>query len=96
MPEQLQDPSVLTTAMAVIICLIAIYLIFKIIKMPFKWAFKLLIHAVGGFLALLAINFVGYHFGLNLYIPITWISVLVVGILGIPGVVLILLFNLFF
>lgn len=72
----------------VAILLVLLFLVIKIIKTPIKWAFKLLIHAGFGFLGLLVINFFGVLVGVTL--PITWLSALAVGVLGVPGVLLLL------
>ena len=80
--------------MAAIICLIFVFLLFKILKAPLKLAIKLFLHAAAGFAVLWLINFFGEPFGL--YVPITWISAIVAGVLGVPGVVLVVLFRYLF
>lgn len=66
-----------------------ISLLFKLLKKPMKWAFKLLLHAAFGFVTLLLFNFVGAWFQLSL--DITWLSAIIAGVLGIPGVFLLLI-----
>lgn len=87
-------PQGLFSVGAVIICVLLVVLIFKIIKTPLKWAFKLLINAASGFIALVILNFFGGIVGLNLTINL--INCLVAGILGLPGVVLLLLLKYLF
>ncbi len=82
------------TAGAVIICILLVALLFKLLKTPLKWAFKLLLNAVGGFIALVILNFFGAIFGLSLTINL--INCLVAGILGLPGVILLLLLKYVF
>jgi inhibitor of the pro-sigma K processing machinery len=77
------------TVGAVVICVILVVLVFKLLKTPLKWAFKLLLNAIGGFIALVILNFFGAIFGLTL--PINLVNCLVTGILGLPGVILLLL-----
>jgi len=79
---------------AIVICIVLIVLLFKIIKTPLKWAFKLLINAISGFFALVILNFFGGIVGLSLTINL--INCLVAGILGLPGVVLLLLIKYLF
>lgn len=82
------------TVGAVVICILLVVLLFKIIKTPLKWALKLLLNAVGGFIALVILNFFGSIFGLSLTINL--INCLVAGILGLPGVILLLLLKYLF
>ena len=63
-------------------------LLFKLLKRPIKWAFKLLLHVVSGFIFLGIFNFVGARVGLS--IAVNWVSALISGVLGIPGVILLL------
>ena len=82
------------SVVVVAILVFLLLLVIKILKTPLKWAFKLLIHAGFGFLGLLVINFFGVLMGVTL--PVTWLSALAVGILGIPGVLLLLVIKFFF
>ena len=64
-------------------------LLLKLLKKPMKWAFKLLLHALFGYITLFLFNFIGAFFGVSL--EITWLSAIVSGLLGIPGVVILLI-----
>ncbi len=64
-------------------------LLFKILKTPLRWAFKLLLNAAIGFVALIVLNFFGGWVGLSL--GVNWLNAIIVGVLGIPGVILLLL-----
>lgn len=66
-----------------------IKLILKLLKTPLKIIWKLLIHALGGFLALFIINVLGGFIGVNL--DFTWVNAIVVGVLGVPGAILLLI-----
>ena len=68
-----------------------VWLLLKLLKKPIKWAIKLLLNALSGFIFLMIFNFFGGIVGLH--VPITWLSAIVTGILGVPGVVLLLLFG---
>ncbi len=82
------------TVGAVVICILLVVLLFKILKTPLKCVLKLLLNAVGGFIALVVLNFFGAIFGLSLTVNL--VNCLVAGILGLPGVVLLLLLKYVF
>ncbi len=69
-------------------------LLLKLLKKPIKWAFKLLLHALFGFIFLFIFNFVGAWFDVSL--ELTWLNAVVSGVLGIPGVVILLLLKYLF
>ncbi len=75
------------------VCIIAglliLLLFFKILTKPIKWILKLLLNALLGLAILVVVNYFGAFVGLK--ITIGWISALVAGVLGLPGVVLLLL-----
>ena len=69
--------------------IIMLFLVAKLLLIPIKIVWKLAVNAVIGGITLLLINFIGGFFGL--YIPINIITALTTGILGVPGVVMILI-----
>ena len=64
-------------------------LILKILTKPIRWIFKLLINAAFGFVLLFLVNFFGHPVGI--YISVNFISAVVAGFLGVPGVILLVL-----
>lgn len=74
---------------AYVVGLILIYVCCWIFIRPLKWLFKLLFNGVLGGLILVAINFIGSFAGLH--ITINPLSALITGLLGVPGVVLIVI-----
>lgn len=70
-------------------CIIAVIIIAKILSWPFKIIFKLLINIFLGGLLLLIVNIFGAGFGLH--IPFNTITALTSGVLGIPGVILLII-----
>lgn len=74
--------------------LIAILILAKIILMPLGCLLKLLLNALLGGAILWGINLIGTHFDFT--IAINWISALIVGTLGIPGAILLVIWKLFF
>lgn len=67
-------------------------LLIKILKGPMKLALKVFLHAIMGFVTLFIFNFIGAWVGLG--IPLTWINAIVTGVLGVPGVVLLLILQI--
>ncbi|MCR5808783.1 MAG: pro-sigmaK processing inhibitor BofA family protein [Clostridiales bacterium] len=78
-----------------IICgvLALLFLVFKLFGVTAKILWKLLINGIigAGMLCLFDIVFVTYLKMSFFYIPINWLTALVAGILGIPGVLLMLI-----
>ena len=72
-----------------IIALIAVVLVLKLLSAHIRIAMKLLINGLVGFVVLFLLNFAGEWVGISL--GINWINAIVVGVLGAPGVVLLLL-----
>lgn len=77
--------------------ILLVYLIFKIFKISLKLFFRFLINALIGAVLLFVSNLV---FGELLHIPaltlpINWITAAVTGVLGVPGVIILLVLNLF-
>ena len=85
--------SLLQNIAAVAIILLMLFLAFKLLAAPLKGLLKLLLHAALGMVILLLVNLVGGFFDFS--VPITWVTVLVSGVGGIPGVVLLVLMYLF-
>lgn len=82
------------TIAVLIVCVLLIALLFKILKTPLKWAMKLLLNALSGFIALVVLNFFGAIVGLSL--TINFLNCLVTGVLGLPGVILLLIIKYLF
>lgn len=72
--------------------LLLIYLIAQTMLTPIKFVGRLLINSLLGGLLLLAVNFVGR--GFSFHIGVNPASALTVGLLGIPGGILLIVLNL--
>ena len=79
----------LCAVIPILIIAVLVIGVLKIFKAPLKLFVKLLINTIFGFIALLAINFLGGFFDVS--IGISWINAAIVGVLGVPGVALLLL-----
>ena len=72
--------------------LLAIFLLFKIFGWSLKMFFKLLVNTIIGGVILILLNLVGGLIGFT--VPITILSSLIVGVLGVAGVILVVLYTL--
>ncbi len=81
---------IIVFALAVGISLLG--LLIRILKGPMKLIWKLFIHAIMGFVFLFIFNFLAGF--VDLSIPLTWLNAIITGVLGIPGVVLLLILQL--
>ena len=76
-----------------IACIIGIFIIGKIFIVPIKVIMKLILNTILGAILLYIINIIGASF--NFHIGINLVTTLVTGILGIPGVILLILLQIF-
>ena len=98
LPElNIPDIGIPSGALIIIAVIAVVYLIFKIFDLSIKLFFKLLINALIGAALLFLFNYLCSsvldldHFK----VPINWVTASVTGVLGVPGVVLIVLYRLF-
>jgi len=75
----------------VVIILVALFGLLELIvfRKPMKFILRLALSTLLGFAALFLINFLGGLIGIS--IAVNWINAAVVGILGLPGIALLLL-----
>ena len=73
-------------------CIIGIMMFGKLLILPIKLIIKLILNSLLGGLTITIINWVGTAF--NLHIGLNIFTAMFVGILGIPGVILLLIFKL--
>lgn len=71
-----------------------IYLIGRLFLVPIQLILKLIYNAIIGGIMLWIVNYIGGHFGFA--IAINPITALIAGFLGLPGVVLLILYYKFF
>lgn len=74
--------------------IIILFIVAKLFLMPIRFIIKLVWNALIGGALLWLINLVGGLVGFT--IAVNWISALVVGLLGVPGVILLVIWKLFF
>lgn len=73
--------------------LVVLFVVLKILALPLKIIIKLLINGLIGGGIIFLINLIGANFGFIL--PLEWWSAILVGILGIPGAIILVLIQLF-
>lgn len=74
-------------------CVIAIFIIGKILFVPLKMIFKLILNSILGGILIWLINLAGITWGLHIGINV--ITMLTVGLLGVPGAVLLTVMAIF-
>ena len=82
------------TIVAIVVAFIFLVLLIKLIRTPLRWALKLLINAISGVIILFLTNMLGGLIGFSL--DITWLNAIVAGLLGFPGILLLLAIKYFF
>lgn len=79
---------------AYIIGIMILFLFGKLLLVPLKIIFRLILNALIGGVVLLIINFIGSIF--DFHIAFNVISALIVGTFGIPGVILLIIMKFIF
>ena len=79
----------ISTPVLVIGGIVLVFVLFAIIKAPIKLLFKFLLNTALGFVLLLVANWLGGFIGIS--VAVNWLGAVIVGILGVPGVALLLL-----
>ena len=75
-----------------VVIIAAIILALKLFSLPIRWIFRLLLSTVSGFVFLLLINYIGSYIGVAIGINI--LNALIIGVFGLPGVLLLLILNI--
>ena len=76
------------------ISIIAVVIVAKMLSWPLKKILKLLVNTAVGLLLVLVINTFGI--GIGIHIPFNIITAIVVGVLGIPGTIGLVILNYIF
>ena len=72
--------------------ILIVYLAGRFLLVPLEWAGKILLNSVVGGVLILLINWFGG--GLGLFVPLNVWTAATVGVLGVPGLVMLLIFFL--
>ena len=76
-----------------IIAVIVVCVIAKIFSAPIKLIIKILVNALIGGIVLIILNWIGGNFGLH--IDLNFLTALITGVLGVPGVIICLILQMF-
>ncbi len=82
----------MSNILAYLIGLVILYIVGMLLVIPIKVLIKLLINGVIGGVILLVFNLIGGYFGLS--IIINPLNAILVGVLGVPGVILLLVLQI--
>ena len=74
----------------IIIAIVVFVVLLRMFSWPIKLIWKLILNGVIGLALLLIFNFLGVYFKVS--IPINWVSILITGFLGVPGLVFLFIF----
>ncbi|MGE5390379.1 MAG: pro-sigmaK processing inhibitor BofA family protein [Deltaproteobacteria bacterium] len=75
-----------------VVLLVVLFFIGQIMVKPIKLLWKVLLNSLIGLILLMAVNYLGAYYDFSL--PINIITILIAGFLGIPGVFLLICFQL--
>ena len=79
--------------MVYLACICFLFIFGKIFILPIKFILKLIFNSILGGVLILIINLIGMSF--NFHIGLNIISIIVVGILGLPGAILLIFLKIF-
>lgn len=77
---------------AALFLMVILYIVAQVISQPIKLLWKLVLNSAIGLVLLLLTNYLGGYFSFN--VPINFITILIAGFLGIPGIILIICFQI--
>ncbi len=84
--------TVITGIIAFGIGLLALWLFCKLLGLSIKIIWKLVINALAGAVILILFNLIGGIFGVT--VGITFLTALIAGVFGVPGVIILLILQL--
>ena len=64
-----------------------LFVVLKLLALPMKLIIKLVINGIVGGILIFVVNLIGTNFGFM--IDLNWITALIVGFLGVPGVIIV-------
>ncbi len=64
-----------------------LFIVLKLLSLPMKIIIKLVINGIVGGIIIFMVNLIGANFGF--VIDLNWITALLVGFLGVPGVIIV-------
>lgn len=77
----------LTMIVPFAIGVLVLFIVLKLLTLPMKLIVKLLINSIVGGITIFVINLIGANF--NFAIDLNWFSAIIVGVLGLPGAIIV-------
>lgn len=77
----------LTMIIPFAIGILVLFIVLKLLTLPMKLIVKLLINSIVGGITIFVINLIGANF--NFAIDLNWFSAIIVGVLGLPGAIIV-------
>ena len=78
---------------AIFIALLLVFGLLRLIVLPLRWGVKILLNSACGFTCLFLLNSISGFTGV--YFPINYVTVVIAGFLGLPGIGALALMQLF-
>lgn len=75
----------------IIVVAIVLFVIFKVFRIAFKYAWKFFLNGMVGLFVLIIFNLFGHILGIPL--ELNFLNATIAGFLGIPGIILLLIFQ---
>lgn len=83
-------PESVATIIVIAVCVLLLWLLLTILRLPLKLIFKLLLNMISGLVLLFVFNYIAGWLSFD-PLGINAVNCLISGILGIPGVILLVL-----
>ena len=77
---------------ALFIPLVLLFLLLRLIALPIRWGWKLLLNSLCGFMCLWLLNSISGFTGI--WFPINWVTACIAGFLGLSGIGLLALLQM--
>ena len=74
----------MTNFLSILIPMVLLGLLLRLLVLPIRWFWKLFLNSVCGFVCLWLLNSVSGFTGL--YFPINYVTAIIAGFLGLPGI----------
>ena len=76
-----------TMILPIFIGVAILFVVLKLLALPMKLIIKLVINGIVGGIIIFVVNLIGSNFGF--VIDLNWITALIIGILGVPGAIIV-------
>ncbi len=77
----------------ILFLILLVFLVGRILFIPLRWVLKLGYNSLLGFISLWIFNLIGSF--VDFHLPINIVTVLIAGILGIPGLILLIILRVY-